>query len=288
MRKILPLSIIAFCAVSFSVFAADDVAPPTPLPISPQVQPTTPVDVAPDTTTPPALNAAPNPTATLAPTNRMLGTALGEFRSVSCNTNPAFATNSCDQCFDGGSVKQGGTITGLYDNWLNNTSNILVAYKEEQKMPNMVRFGNTTWIANPPDETKFWQYSSDIVWVQAGSGGKSQYILPAGQSVKFLEADLLAGYRLDKTDKKNGEVVGILRFPLVSHVIDSSANESAANTTYECAAFTVSASAPTVTPETKPTPKEITSTKTGPETLLLIVAAFFIAFGLMFSLRRRV
>ncbi len=107
-----------------------------------------------------------------------------------------------------------------------------------------------------------------------------------------MESDLVAGYKLEKTDKKNGEVVGMLRFPLVSHVIDASANEGAANTAYECATFTVAAATVTspapATPEKKPTPNEITSTKTGPETLLLIVAAFFIAFGLMFSLRRRV
>lgn len=161
-------------------------------------------------------------------------------------------------------------------------------------MPNIIRFGNTTWTANPADETKFWKYSNEVVWVQAGSGGKNQYILPAGQSVKFIESDMGAGYKLEKTDKKAGEVAGIIRFPVVSHVIDASANESAANTAYECATFTVAASTVTSTtpvtpsPEKKPTPKDITSTKTGPETLLLIVAAFFIAFGLMFSLRRRV
>ncbi len=115
MRKILPLSIIASCAMSFAVFA-EDVAPPAPLPISPQVQEApAPVDAAPpapvDAAPTPDLNAAPNPSATLAPTNRALGSSLGEFRSVSCSTNAAFATNSCDQCFDGGSLKQGATIT---------------------------------------------------------------------------------------------------------------------------------------------------------------------------------
>lgn len=32
---------------------------------------------------------------------------------------------------------------------------------------------------------------------------------------------------------------------------------------------------------------EMTKTETGPETLILIAAAFFIAFGLMFTLRKR-
>jgi hypothetical protein len=280
MRKIVSLSIIALMAMPFSALAETVENIPAPMPIEEanSVDPMVP---------PVDLNAAPNGTATLAPTNRSLGSGLWEFRSVSCTTNPAFATNSCDQCFDGGSVKVGETITGLFDNWLNNTTTIQVAYREEQKYPNMVRFGNTTWTQNPPDETKFWKYPSDIVWVQAGSGWKNQYILPAGQSVKFMEADIGAGFKLERTDKRNGEVAGMLRFPLVSHSIDASANESIANTTYECATFSVASSPTPVTPE-KPTPQEITTTKTGPETLLLIVAAFFIAFGLMFSLRKNV
>lgn len=286
MRKLVSLSIVALSTMSFSAFVhgaeADPTQPVTPPPVQDIV---TPVDPA---TPPVELNAAPNSTATLAPTNRSLGTALGEFQSVNCASNPAFATNSCDQCFDGGSLKVGDTVSGLFDNWINNSTNIMIAYKEEQKYPNMVRFGNTTWTQNPPDESKFWKYSSEIVWVQAGSGGKNQYILPAGQSVKFIESDLGAGFKLERTDKKNGEVVGLLRFPLVSHTIDASANESAASTAYECATFSVASNTVAPPVENKPTPQEITTTKTGPETLLLIIAAFFIAFGLMFSLRRRV
>ncbi len=281
MRKLISLSIIATFAMSPLVFAESGDVDPTVPDITGIEQPL----VQPD------LNAAPNPGATLAPTNRALGSAIGEYKSVNCNTNPAFATNSCDQCFDWGSIKVGDTVNGLFDNWLNNTPNILVAYKEEQKMPNLVRFGNTTWISTPAEDVNFWKYSSDIVWVQAGSGGKNQYILPAWQSVKFFESDLGAGYKLEKTDKKAGDLIGLLRFPIVSHTIDNSANESTASTAYECAAITLTASSVVpVTPvvEKKPTTQEITSTKTGPETLLLIVAAFFIAFGLMFSLRKKV
>jgi hypothetical protein len=159
MRKLISLSIIASCAISSSVFAETVDIPVVP--VSPQVL---------ETPAPTELNAAPNPGATIAPQFRSLGSGLGEYKSVNCNTNSAFATNSCDQCFEAGSVKVGESITGLFDNWLNNTPNILVAYREEQKMPNLVRFGNTTWVSTPPVDTSFWKYSSDIVWVQAGSG----------------------------------------------------------------------------------------------------------------------
>jgi hypothetical protein len=86
----------------------------------------------------------------------------------------------------------------------------------------------------------------------------------------------------------------MLRFPIVYHTVDiMNGNESEAKTHYECVSYSLAASTapavvtPQTLPEKKPTPAEVTQTKTGPETLLLIVAAFFIAFGLMFSLRKR-
>jgi hypothetical protein len=167
-----------------------------------------------------------------------------------------------------------------------------MAYKEEQKLPNIVAFWNTKWISMPSDESLLWKNSEDITWIASGTGGKSQYILPAGQKVKFYQTDLgLNGYKLASTDKKGGDVVGMLRFPIVYHAVDAmNGNESEAKTHYECVSYSLAAVAPVVTPQAtpvKPTPAEVTQTKTGPETLLLIVAAFFIAFGLMFSLRKR-
>ena len=67
----------------------------------------------------------------------------------------------------------------------------MIAYKDEQKNPNMVSFGTTKWTTTPVDETKMWKNSSDIIWSPTQSGSsKSQYILGTGQKVKFLEADI--------------------------------------------------------------------------------------------------
>ena len=217
------------------------------------------------------------------------GSALGEYKSVACNSSPAFATNSCNQCFVGGSVKIGDSVSGLFDNWTNATTNILIAYKDEQKLPNMVALGST-WTSTPVDQSKFWKNSADITWVPSGaSGSRMNYILQPGQKVRFVEADLGAGYKLTKSDKKNGEMIGLLRFPVVSHAVDTTTGtEGAATTHYECVSYTLAqATTPTPTPTTPP-PAEVTKTQTGPaETLILIVAAFFIAFGMMFSLRKR-
>ncbi len=284
MQKVLSLlAVVSLTTTSFA-FAATGDLPATSLQLTNTMSVASPLP-----TVSPSLNAAPNDgTATITTTVQpSLGSSLGEYKAVSCTSNPAFATNSCNQCFEGGSVKVGERLTGLFDNWTNMTSGMLIAYKDEQKTPNMVRFGNTIWTANPADETKLWKNSSDITWISTGTGGRSNYILQAGQKVRFLEADLGAGYTLEKTDKKNGEVVGMLRFPIVSHAVDATTgSEGMATTHYECATYSLSA--PVVPTQTKPPVEEVTQTKTGPETLLLILAAFFIAFGMMFSLRKRV
>ncbi len=274
------LSVVAIFAISplVSVFAADIADTGLP-PDMTAVTTAAPADGA--------LSAAP----TLLPTS---GSALGEYKSVSCGSNPAFGINTCDQCFDGGSVKVGERLTGIFDNWTNPTSVPLVAYKEEQKSPNIVKFGNTTWAMTPVSEAGIWKYSSDIIWT-SGSGSKSSFILSPGQKAKFWDADLNAGYTLEKTDRQNGEMIGLLRFPVVSRSVNlATATESEADTHYECVAYKLSATAtPAVSTATPVTPapavpvKEMTKTETGPETLLLIAAAFFIAFGLMMTLRKR-
>ena len=211
--------------------------------------------------------------------------SLGENKSMSCASNPAFAANSCDQCFDGGSVTVGKRLTGLFDNWTNPTPTLMIAYQSEQKTPNMIAFGGTKWMTSPADESKIWNNSSDIIWTPTQSGStKLQYILGAGQTVRFYEADLGAGYTLDKTDRKNGELIGMMKYSVVFHAVDTAGNEGAPKIHNECVAYNLSA--PVVKPVVTP---QITKTQTGPgETIVLIIAAFFIAFGLMFSLRKRI
>jgi hypothetical protein len=296
MQKVLSFLLVASITTSV-VFAAsgDSVVPALPpTPVAPTSTSVTPV--ATPTSSPvtpvalPQTNAAPSTSVVMAPKSL----SLGENKSVSCSTNSAFATNSCDECFDGGSVTVGKRLTGLFDNWTNNSTGLMIAYQNEQKNPNMVSFGATTWTATPSDESKLWKNSSDIIWSPTSTGSsKSQYILAAGQKVKFVEADLAGGYTLTKTDRKNGEMVGMMRYPVVAHAVDAVGNEGAAKTHYECVAYnlsvpTVAPTTPAVTPTTPITP-EITKTATGPtETIILILAAFFIAFGLMFSLRKRI
>ncbi len=302
MRSFLSFVVLASVTTSLTTFAATgDMALPTLPSAAPTVTPTavatpaTPVatsgtsmlpSVTPDVRTT-SMNAAATPTVASA------GSSLGEYKSVSCSSNPSFSVNSCNQCFES-SVKVGVRLTGIFDNWTNPTTDALIAYKDEQKNPNLIKFGNSIWTSTPADDTKVWKYSNEAQWISSGTGTRSQFILSPSSKIKFLEADFGAGFTLDKTDKKNGEVVGMLRFPVVYHTLNlQSASEGVATTHYECVAYKLDAPvvAPTGTgaPEVKPTtPADVTKTQTGPETLLLIAAAFFIAFGMMFALRRRV
>lgn len=274
MQKILSLLIVVTLATPLAFAASGDAA------IKPTVGTTT-------------MNAAvtiPAAATAVVPVNSTQTTSLAENKSISCASNSAFGSNSCDQCFDGGSVAVRKKLTGLFDNWTNNTTSLMIAYQSEQKDPNIITFGTTKWSSTPSDETKLWKNSSDIIWTPTQSGStKLQYILPAGQKIKFIEAELGAGYTLDKTDRKNGELVGMIKYPIVAHIIDSVGNEGAAKVHNECVAYVLSA--PGVTPPVKVAPitPAITKTETGPtETIILIIAAFFIAFGLMFSLRKRI
>lgn len=328
MRRILPIVLVGTLLLSTNtIFAVDTPAPATPVPAeatpttpapaTPVVDPAVPATPAPATPVPatptpamptPAVDpVAPvvTPVPAVTPTSEVvaepvltaassqngggIGSQAGDYQSVSCSSDPSFGVNSCDQCFEG-RVTIGKRITGLYDAWVNNTNSMFVAYKGEQKSPNMVKFGASTWASSPADDTKMWKNSSDIIW---DAENNNQFLLAEGTRAKFYEADIGAGYTLEKTDKKPGEVVGMLRFPTVYHTIDmTTADESAPKTHYECVAYKLEGSEvapPASTPNTpQPTPPEVTKTETGPETLLLIAAAFFIAFGMMFALRRRV
>lgn len=187
MQKVLSLLLVVGISTTV-VFAASGELPTGVSSASPSSASTGVPTPPPVSNTPalPQLSAAPVP-------HPAVSASLGENKSVSCVSNSAFATNSCDACFDGGSITVGKRLTGLFDNWINNTTGLMIAYQGEQKNPNMVAFGATTWTASPADESKIWKSSSDIIWSPTNTGStKMQYILGAGQKVKFIEAELAA------------------------------------------------------------------------------------------------
>lgn len=286
MRRALSLLVVTSLSLSplSLVYAQDTLTDiPTETPAMTAAPAETPVEMT-ETALDTPLNAAPNTTVVTANS-----TNLGEYKEVSCSSDAIFGQNSCNQCFTGKSVKVGERLTDLFDNWNNTSTNVLVAYKDEQKTPNMVAVG-ANWVPSSSDESKIWKSASDVVWMPSTNGKGDSFMLIAGQKVRFMQSDFGAGYTLESTTQKHGDVIGLLRFPIVYHTLDATtgSNDSAATTHYECVTYTLDAPTTPVEPPVPVTPPSVTKTETGPaETLVLIVAAFFIAFGLMISLRKR-
>lgn len=202
----------------------------------------------------------------------------GDYKEIQCATQSFFAANSCNQCFDGGKVTVGQKLTGFYDTWTNKNQSEQVAYKGEQSYPEMVNLGGTatSWKAIPDDAATYWKYGAEIIWVDSLTGsGKQEYTLDPGKTVTFMEADLGASYSLEKTDKKAGEFVGLMKFPVAYHDVSSSGNEGEKLNHVECVAFASVAAAAPAAP--KPVP-QATAVKTGPESFLLIAFALLLSF----------
>lgn len=221
--------------------------------------------------------------------------AVGDYSETAC-TAEYFTANNCSACFEGTTLTTGDQINGLYDTWTNKNANEQIIYKDEQVMPEMVPLSaGTVFSANPVDPTAFWKYGTQVIWTDSATGtGKQEFMLDAGKSVKFLEADLGASYMLASTDKKDGETVGVLKFPLSYHNVDADGNEGAKETHIECVAYTAKVAAAAIVPveivkpaPKAPEPKKMTTVKTGPESLILMTLALLIAAGFVIVRSRK-
>lgn len=224
--------------------------------------------------------------------------AIGEYQSVDCSSDSVFGANNCNQCFDGGKVGTSEKILNLFDNWTNANPNEQIIYKDEQVFPQMINLGgeSTTWTQSPSSPEVFWKYSDEILWTKSptasgasASGStaveRDEFMLEGNKTIRFMDSDLGAFFSMDRTDKKDGEKVGMLAFDINYHNLDSDGNEQAKVSHRECVAYAAKATA-VPTPQPKPEPQQITTVKTGPESILLVVLALLMALGL-FAIRRK-
>ncbi len=244
--------------------------------------------------------------------------AVSDYAEVSCTSQAFFTANSCNQCFDGKGIKEkeragGGNMYDVFANPNAAGGAQYVLYEDEHIQSvagiSIVNLGGagTQWSSTGAE----WKISKEIMFVTDSGGtnpNRKVYFVAPGQKVKVTESVLGAGYQLISSDKVNGDYVGMVKFPVAYHEVVGG-TEGAKKTHYECVAYKldgkvagststgVTTTGTTVKPAgttttTKPTTPikpnaNMTKTQTGPESLLLIAAAFFISFGLMFSLRRR-
>ena len=205
------------------------------------------------------------------------------YTEVTCNTNPDFTANSCNQCFDGGSIAQGDNKGLLTDLWENTGTAAQVLFKEEQDMPAIIPLGGATWTqVKASEDVTFWQYTPALqdLYSEEDLG----YVLPAGESVIWLESTLGSAFQLTTNPVESGKNVWILAYDLVSHDVESDGTPALESKTHrECVLFTSAASTP-VTPPVTP-PKELP--QTGPEHVLLALVALLLAAWVFVITRKK-
>ena len=229
---------------------------------------------------------------------------MGDFKPADCSL-PVFTSNGCPvsqhtQCFEGGSLRVGEKITGLSDTWTNTASGEVVLYKDEITYPSMVNLGgkNSAWLSNPSKETNFWKIGSEVIFTPQASIKKDVFTLKAGKEVTVLEASLGANYQLERSDLKDGDYVGLVKFPVNYRVIDDTTGKAGELVNHlECAAFKLSVAtaaaatppAPKPTPPTTtPVPAGATKVKTGAaDTFLFMGLAMLLALAFMFARKRK-
>lgn len=122
------------------------------------------------------------------------------------------------------------------------------------------------------------------------------FSLKPGKKVTVLEASLGANYQLERSDKKNGDYVGLVKFPVNYRSVNDTTGKTGNLVNHlECAAFklnaTTAAAVTPVTPTpppTTPAPAQATKVKTGAaDTFLFMGLAMLLALAFMFARKRR-
>ena len=215
--------------------------------------------------------------------------------TVSCDSDPVFSENSCNQCFNGGTAAEGDNKGFLTDIWKNNSDASQVVYKEEQVMPKMIPLSGASWTEiKASDSVDFWQYTPEFEALYSDSD--EGYVLEAGKSVTWIESTLGSAYQLTSSSATAGQNVGIIAYDIGVHNILAGGEPAIETDTYrECVLIKSWVSTPAVTPSepwvsapsTPAAPGEPTTLpETGPEHIFLALAALLLGFGFFYFQRK--
>ncbi len=205
------------------------------------------------------------------------------YTEVQCNSDPVFAQNTCQQCFNWWEKGQWEAFGFINDIFINKTTNPKLLYKEEQAMPSMINLGaeKSSWSQTPSGDN-FWQYTKDFETMY--SSGQEAYVIGAWKQVSWIESKNWYAFKLDKNTVARGQNIGLLLFTVVSH--DLVNNEVSIDTSEhrECVLFKsgVASTNPVVTVD-EPVKR---LPQTWPEHILLVLIALLLGLGL-FGLKRR-
>ena len=192
--------------------------------------------------------------------------------AVECSSDPVFSENSCSQCFTWGAKKAGDHIGFLSDEWINENATDQILYKEEQSDPQMVNLAgaSVSW-SQTPDAEGFWEYPAEFNALY--SEDQEGYVLPAGESITWLQSKLAYAYKLDTNSAEAGSNIGLLVYPIAVHNISVAGDIDINSIDHnECVLFTSGEAT-----ETTPVPERLPDT--GPtEFMLLLILALILGF----------
>lgn len=213
------------------------------------------------------------------------------YTEIQCSADPAFNTNSCNQCFDWGAKWEWDNLWLLQDLWINDSAVDKILYKEEQEMPKMINLSpeSVSWKENP-GAAGFWEYTEDLNALYKQE--EEWYILAKWQKVNWLKSKLGYAYTLDKNSANEWKNIWMLIYPISTHAISANGDISVdSNVHKECVLFKSWAPAKkeevkVVAPEKKVVEVKKELPKTWPESILLIVLALALGFWIM-QIRKR-
>lgn len=206
----------------------------------------------------------------------------GSYSKVDCALNSSFWEYSCNECFDWWILKVWQKLDMNNDIWVNKIENWVkqIIFKEEQKMPVMNNLNGSVFLKKPDNDT-FWQYTSDLEAFKDTT--LNWYVLPAWQSVKWLESSNWAAYMVDKLGTSWANA-WVLVYDLVTHNILPNWEVDTTNSKKhrECVLYKAWDAPVVVTPENvkpetvKPEPKPVTPKPkvlptAGPEAYFLVI-----------------
>jgi hypothetical protein len=146
----------------------------------------------------------------------LLVPGVSAYDEVDCSSDIVFEGNSCSQCFNWETKAQWDYIGLLKDDWINGTDSKKILYKEEQKKPFMVALNSAVWWQTP-DVDWFWEYSSEFDALY--SEDEEWYILNSWKRVTWLKSKEGHAYKLDNNTAAENTNIGLLVYPISTHVI---------------------------------------------------------------------
>lgn len=202
--------------------------------------------------------------------------SFAAYDEIDCSTDPVFAENSCNQCFDWWNRVEGDFLGMLTDLWTNATDVKKILYKEEQTDPEMINLDptNVEWTQNPSTEG-FWEFTEEFDALY--NEEDDWYVLEPGASVTWLKSWLSSAYKLEKNAAEEWKNIGLLIYPIVSHNILEDWEVTIDNNKHnECVLF----KSWEPTQQVVETPKKLPDT--GPaEYFLLAILALILGFGVL-------